>query len=394
MEYPDWLNTSLLESALRVDQRVVVRSFTAFPATEAGDNYTSNLFRVEVQYQLDQSDARTTSLIIKVPYCQGMFKELSEKFDFFGAEPLLYNQLLPNMSKKMNCDFYPKSYPCSIKNGLILEDLRPAGYVLKDRLVWLDFAHCKLVVENLARFHAGSVACYQENPELVDKIGKEKFFVGERMKQWAESSFSECAKTLAEINADRKFADLLTSKADGIWESTLNLIKPKPASLNVLNHGDIWINNILFKYTQSAEVSNLKFLDFQLTRYGSPVLDLIFFTWTSANEDVRENLEDLYKIYLQTLNQTLENLKCKERMSFETLQKDLKTHSDWALMVVCFINNFIMRGSEEFIDVSSLTKEQQQNISSDPRFPKVFRNKYYKPLLPGIARQLSQWLEL
>lgn len=40
---------------------------------------------------------------------------------------------------------------------IILEDLKPAGYVNAKRQELLDLQHCELTLEKLAKFHAASV---------------------------------------------------------------------------------------------------------------------------------------------------------------------------------------------------------------------------------------------
>lgn len=52
---------------------------------------------------------------------------------------------------------------------IVFEDLRPLGYVMADRQSGLDEAHCKLVLNKLAKFHAASVALYEKDPKSMEK---------------------------------------------------------------------------------------------------------------------------------------------------------------------------------------------------------------------------------
>lgn len=36
----------------------------------------------------------------------------------------------------------------------------------------------------------------------------------------------------------------------------------------MLNHGDFWCNNFMFKYKNASEVEDVCFVDFQLPKYG------------------------------------------------------------------------------------------------------------------------------
>lgn len=58
-------------------------------------------------------------------------------------------------------------------------------------------------------------------------------------------------------------------------------------AFNVLNHGDVWVNNLMFKYSNTGEPETVMFVDYQLTHYTSPALDLQYFIHTSPRDEVR-----------------------------------------------------------------------------------------------------------
>ncbi|KAJ8879477.1 hypothetical protein PR048_020085 [Dryococelus australis] len=65
---------------------------------------------------------------------------------------------------------------------------------------------------------------------------------------------------------------------------------PKNTKMVVLNHGDFWLNNILFKYSESGEIEDVKF---QLTYFASPAVDLHYFLTASPCSDVRDEGTDM-----------------------------------------------------------------------------------------------------
>ncbi|KAG8241074.1 hypothetical protein J6590_095164 [Homalodisca vitripennis] len=108
------------------------------------------------------------------------------------------------------------------------------------------------------------------------------------------------------------YGDLMLSKVDGIWEYLVKVFKPRKQAVNVLNHGDLWVNNMMFKYNSPETPDAVKLVDFQYPRYPSPAVDLIYYIWSSADGGVRETkYEELLNIYLQILNSTLEELGCQ-----------------------------------------------------------------------------------
>lgn len=73
-------------------------------------------------------------------------------------------------------------------------------------------------------------------------------------------------------------------------------VAPKPNGINVLNHGDFWINNMMYKYDDDDDESlrprDIRLVDLQLVRFSSPCLDLQYFITTSAQQEVRTTAAD------------------------------------------------------------------------------------------------------
>lgn len=60
-------------------------------------------------------------------------------------------------------------------------------------------------------------------------------------------------------------------------------------AMNVLNHGDLWVNNMMFKYDANGRPIDLVFVDYQMSFYSSPGIDINYFLNTSPKIDVRMN---------------------------------------------------------------------------------------------------------
>lgn len=83
LDTPAWLNLRFVEKSLRKsegDNSIQVMDIFSKPATNKGDNYTSDMFRITVEFSRDQGDQKITekrSIIFKIaPTTEGMRKEL------------------------------------------------------------------------------------------------------------------------------------------------------------------------------------------------------------------------------------------------------------------------------------------------------------------------------
>ncbi|XP_046670444.1 uncharacterized protein LOC124360666 isoform X1 [Homalodisca vitripennis] len=397
-EHLSWLDKPFLASFLQREHRnqVTIDKFSIAPAVAAGNNYMSYLYRVRVEYTVAESDLKVTSLIIKIPITKGVITEMSnDGTDLYDKEPRFYCELLPKINKIFNCEFGPKSYNCPIKNGMILTDLIADGYITCDKYKLLDYSHCKCVISTLAKFHASSVVCFHDNPELIKEIGEEQFFTAENetVSLWLNCCMKSVWKVLCEMEGQEQAANLYYSKIDHVTEIYADLCKPKTDALNVLNHGDLWVNNILFKHSDSGEVKDAKFIDFQTLRWGSPVSDLLYFIWTSANEEVREHRQtELYSLYRQTLNSSLEQLGCLERLSDHELEDQLRAASDFVLLVIGGTLPYMMCDADEVVNTEDLSAEDFKTGKCDEVLAKLFNSRRFKAALPKIMEQFQIWV--
>lgn len=63
------------------------------------------------------------------------------------------------------------------------------------------------------------------------------------------------------------------------------------------------------KDPKTGKITHHKSVDFQVTRYNSPVIDVTFYLFTSVNTDIRQRrLKDLLHLYLVILNTVSKNL--------------------------------------------------------------------------------------
>lgn len=124
----------------------------------------------------------------------------------------------------------------------------------------------------------------------------------------------------------------------------------------VICHGDLWINNLMFRYDTNGKVNHVKFVDLQTVRYTNPVCDILMFLYSSTEKDVRfKYMDQLIRIYHESLVSRLHDylgkkytddlIAIEEDFTFERIMKELSIRalyglgtSLWVLPAITFVS--------------------------------------------------------
>lgn len=197
---------------------------------------------------------------------------------------------------------------------IVLEDLNKLGFSLANRKQRLNYDETKLLLEKLAKFHAASAVLYENDPELLQYYMQGPFSGDELtpIHFFFMASMQETIRTVENTPELSQYADQLKSFSETVIERMKTILSRKPTDkIQVLNHGDMWINNVLF----TSDRKNAVLVDFQESFYGSPGVDLNHLFYTSADFEVHEkHLDDLLESYTDTLAMTLKKLNYKKKI--------------------------------------------------------------------------------
>lgn len=136
---------------------------------------------------------------------------------------------------------------------------------------------------------------------------------------------------------------------DGMFEKCMKVCEKNSKQFNVLNHGDLWTNNILFLYDSNNRPIDLRFvrfffsrnyliiiylfclqIDFQFSIFTTPALDLHYFICTSPQQDIeKKHLERLLSYYHEQLVANLKkcNYPNDKIPTFEEIYQDFKNRA-------------------------------------------------------------------
>lgn len=193
--------------------------------------------------------------------------------NIYGNEIKVYTIIFPAMLRQIDQigtwkhqPFAAKclySYTDNLTKVLAMEDLQTQGFRLANTDLGLDLSHCLLVVRNIAKFHALSVVLYNKNPEMF-KPFMSNIIEGE-LKKGIDSFLQRFSRSVAkevdmwqEGNLNR-FSRSIYELAEKGGEEWILATKRNDSEFNVLIHGDLWANNMMFRYSEeTGEVKELR----------------------------------------------------------------------------------------------------------------------------------------
>ncbi|KAG8312801.1 hypothetical protein J6590_015986 [Homalodisca vitripennis] len=394
-----WLNSSFLAQVLRsvegTQEEVEVIKFQSSSVVPSGANYCSLLFRVHVNYRLDEESAvKSTSLIVKTPLVSGQIKQFLERAGVYEVECVVYNEILPKMYKLKKLQCTAKSFFCPLEKSLVLEDLKLSGFLMADRLKQLDFHHCQLVLERMAMLHALSVGVHQKYPELLPSTGVHLIYNDtlpepdkKQLRSINNAMLTALVEEVEEIDGCSKYADKIRDGITTQYDRALKFLVPNDKGMNVMNLGDNWTNNMMFKYNDDGEVVDVKFIDFQNALFGTYAVDLNYFWWSSANESVRENhREDLFEVYRQTLNRTLDEIGCSEHLTKEDFDRQMKSSGPYVVYVLSGVLPLAMAQPDDHVDYNAVKPDDYVDAPNR----KNLQSKYFKRVIVKMLQQIDK----
>ncbi|KAF5293377.1 hypothetical protein FQA39_LY02862 [Lamprigera yunnana] len=304
---------------------------------ETGESFTSELLRILVTYS-DGDNRKDVSVIVK--YLMDTEEAISRTTNLkMYLEFDIYEEIFPLIIKMdFKQKFAPRVYsilrvPTAV---LLMEDMSVAGYKMQNRHDGLDLKHCFMVINKLAYFHAASAALYEKNPEIMDKYKEGPFNDNDTMKKFLFVTYPDLIKVLSKIPGCQSYPDKMPI-VEEIYKKITSAAKPS-GTFNALNHGDLWCNNIFFQYQENGEVSDVIFIDYQLSCFGSPCIDLHYFFATSIQSQNKvDTINTLLNHYVDELLSNLKKFKINKSPSREGLLEDFYERAIIGFGSMCFV---------------------------------------------------------
>ncbi|XP_020811176.1 uncharacterized protein LOC110186367 [Drosophila serrata] len=393
-EIPSWVNQQLFHGLLEKNNKnfKAIVKFVPEAAISKGENYLTIVLRIHIEMQLKDESTEDVSYILKIPLVPDA--QDHDFHDMFTTELDMYDRLIPELESiyANNTTISPKFKALHFKfpenavkcDYILLEDLRKRGYKNVDRTQGLEQFEVEAVLKKLAQWHAASAKRVVDQGEY-EKSLRESYFTAEHQKLLDEFNinfcvpFLECMQT---YNLDPGQMVLISDYTSRLTDLNIEFGKNDPLELSVLNHGDFWCNNFMFKYTDaSSEVEDVCFVDFQLPKYGTPAQDLMCLLMTSPKFSIKLKKFDHFIEYYH--HQLVEHLGLlsynRNAPTLAQFQAHLHRYSLWAF--IC---------AQRMLPIVLLPADLDSNIANvmgNSEEATAFKRKMF--LLPAYVDQIK-----
>ncbi|CAG9797245.1 unnamed protein product [Chironomus riparius] len=355
-------------------------SLTVNYGSNIGDGYVSNMLKISI----NDDNRETLTVLVKIPLKNKARREIMKMMSLFEREIFVYKVMLPqfeeiqrlnNLSESIKFNNFPKIYLAEFNKDkddaiIIMDDLRESGHKMWKKSAPINFDHAKLLLTTLGRYHALSFATRLKNPKFFETLlNLNDDFSDVLLTPQFEMLLKGSVTRIIEFFQPEEVVarDKITNLIENLQDICIERVKPKyEEPYTVMLHGDCWINNFLFHYSKTDAPDDIKLIDWQITRYGAPAIDLIYFFFICTDHKLRTNhFNELLKIYYNSLEEMLNNLDCNanEIYPFDVLQKQMKMYGKFGVIMASFILPALITKDEEIVDLNFVMDQNSKEMN-------------------------------
>lgn len=257
LNVPSWLCGSYFQEILAKNYKnssIKVQKIKVEPCGAANDGFLSTLLRVRVDYCMNSTVA-SESFILKMPTSQELAVEKvgANGYDVQNKEMSFFETVAPQMEKILkkigeDKNVIPKVIAIDrTRDVIVLEDLSEMNFLMADRLTGLNEVQIDLALKKLAKFHAASLVIHRKHPKAFDSF--DVGFFSRKVTAFHDGLLSLYELVVEEIETWPGFEKLATKMKiirNSLIESASRCFDVADDDFCVLNHGDLWTNNLMY----------------------------------------------------------------------------------------------------------------------------------------------------
>jgi thiamine kinase-like enzyme len=372
-----------------------------------GDGFVGIMIKAKIQELDIHFRHKSLTVLAKIPPQNQLRRQMMKSIDLFKREIYVYNILLPEfvkfqedhkISKQRGFYNFAKVYYADYNEEMddaiiIMEDLRERNCKMWSKYKPMNFEHSKLLISALGRLHGLSLAMKLKKPEIFEKFKEldDLFF-----KLSADNENFEFDKYL-EINIrtaiealdpnDLKKKQRAMKVLDGLIEQIKPCVDPKEAEpFSVVTHGDCWTNNFLFHYGARGAPEEIILIDWQVSRYCSPIIDLVNFLFICTDHEFRvKHWDELINIYHRSVREIVEHVggDIMTQLPITALLRQLKKFGKYGVVVGAMLVPMLQVKNEELMDMDFMAEKMKD---MDPAMMEEIKKQFEETTAASSSR--------
>uniref|UniRef100_A0A182JA39 CHK kinase-like domain-containing protein n=1 Tax=Anopheles atroparvus TaxID=41427 RepID=A0A182JA39_ANOAO len=381
--FPDYIAFGLEEVARKQGFTDGLYHIECESGSNMGDGFTGELVKVFIR----EADRELVVLCKQLPQNemrkqQGIHMFERESDAYLRIIPLLLEfqrekvleKKVPRFDNVPRC-YYAKTVVDKLETVIVMEDLRLQAFRMWDKAHPVNFEHARLLMVTLGRLHALSFAMKDQRPEqcanfreFIDPMSK--VFEMDPTKAFERMMSSMCRRAIDTLEQHDTFRrEKLEQLRDRCVQELLACTDATAAEpYAIIGHGDCWSNNMMFQYGEdNVTPCNIKLIDWQLSRYGSPVLDLVYFIFNCTDEEFRaHSYQRLLSIYYNSLSEHLHNLggNVDELYPRSAFRDQLKRFGRYGFLMSLMVLPIICTPNDELPDTDETMEAMMKDLTN------------------------------
>ncbi|XP_058453315.1 uncharacterized protein LOC131431549 [Malaya genurostris] len=345
-----------------------------------GDHFLLSLTILLSTENFERTEHKVELFVKALPTSIPKLKKYLEEMRAFSKEAELFRQLIPNLSEYGR--FCPEAV--FVKDHLIVfKNVSIDGFrVVEQNGGLLDLVHLEKALKTLANLHAASFALEsKQGKPIVDQypglLDENAWKLQEDYPRVAEleSNIDMMCEIVNHSENNWNRCDALVMQMPNCVREIYEMVKTSPVYRNVFSHGDLWNNNVMFRYSESGAPVDSLLLDYQLSRYVPPAYDFnMLITLTTTSDFRRKHYTFLQGYYYQSLRTAL----CRHQLTVEQMlsQDEFREscqHYRKAAAIDNFVINHITLLPKRVLDDVFRTAESYAEFGGEAKVKKILK---------------------